>query len=258
MKIKQTGILLSVLSGFAAPAFGAEMYVAGGVGSFDQDTSTNNGSFVADFTTGAVTGVTPPLTVPAGSPVGWSTTFDNDTAYSLAVGWKLPRVRVELEYAMADSDITSHRGVNAAGIDLTGIDAGVLLSGNVGDLGVTVGDLVADGRGRLESNSVFVNAIYDFRKGEKFSPYLGLGLGYTEVDVRFSPSGVGVIDDSDSGFAYQFILGASYALSPSFDLFGSLRIREADDARVQSPLLSASFEVENSGSLFDLGIRYNF
>jgi opacity protein-like surface antigen len=254
--IKSTALI--VLTGIATPALSADMYVAGTLGYFSQDSSKNKGSFFTDFTTGEVTGVSPPLSIPAGSPVGWSTNFDSGTAYSLALGWKLDTFRVEVEYAMSDADVKSHQGVNAAGIDLTNIDAGVLLTGNVGDLGVSVGDLVSDGRGSMETSTLFLNGYYDFMADQAFSPYLGVGVGYADTDVTYKPSGVGVISDSDTGFAYQFILGASYALNESFEIYGDARLRYTDDASVKSNLLSADFDVENSATLFNLGVRYSF
>lgn len=254
--IKSTALI--VLTGIATPALSADMYVAGTLGYFSQDSSKNKGSFFTDFTTGEVTGVSPPLSIPAGSPVGWSTKFDSGTAYSLAFGWKLDNFRVEMEYAMSSADIKSHEGVNAAGIDLTNIDAGVLLTGNVGDLGVSVGDLVSDGRGSMETNTLFLNGYYDFMADQAFSPYLGVGVGYADTDVTYKPSGVGVINDSDTGLAYQFILGASYALNESLEIYGDARLRYTDDASVKSNLLSADFDVENSATLFNLGVRYSF
>jgi len=256
-KLAKTTIF-ATLTCLATPVLAADMYVSGTVGYIDLSSSKNSGTFQSDFTTGSVTGVTPPLTIPTGSPVGWSTSFDSGMAYSIALGWKMDAFRFELEYAMSDSDIDSHKGVNAAGIDLTSIDAGVLLTGNVGDLGVSVGGLVADGRGSLESSTIYLNAYYDFMHDEAFSPYIGAGIGYADTDVQFMPSGVGVIDDSDSGFSYQLILGASYALNDQLELFGDVRYRDTDDASVNSPLLSAGFDVENSGTLFNLGLRYSF
>ena len=256
-KIRSTAFAC-ILTSMASGAGATEMYVSGNLGINDQDSSFNQGTFNADFTTGAVTGVTPPLTVPAGAPVGWTTGFDSDLTYSLALGWQLDNFRVEIEYAMSDSDVKYHAGVEAAGIDLTPIDAGVLLTGNVGDLGVSVGDLVAAGQGSLESDTFYVNFLYDFMRGNDFSPYVGLGAGYTDVDVQYIPSGVSVIDDGNDGFAYQLILGASYSLSEKFDLYGNVRFRDADDVRVQSPLLTATFDIENSGTVYDFGVRYRF
>ena len=49
-------------------------------------------------------------------------------------------------------DVNRHFGVNAAGIDLSNIDAGVLIAGNVGDLGVSTEGLVANGAGAIEKH----------------------------------------------------------------------------------------------------------
>ena len=258
MKSVAKTTMLLALTGLTTTAIAADKYVAGTLGYFDLSSSQNSGSFVSDFTTGSVTGVTPPLTIPSGSPVGWTTNFDSGMSFSIAFGWRHESFRFEIEYAHSNSDIDSHRGVEAAGIDLTDIDAGVLLTGNVGDLGVTVGELVADGRGSVDTGSFSLNAYYDFMSDEAFSPYVGAGVGYADTDVKFTPSGVGVINDSDTGFSYQFILGASYAFSDALELFGDVRFRTTDDATVNSPLLSAKFDVENSGTLFNLGLRYSF
>lgn len=254
--IKSTALIVATV--IAAPALSADMYIAGTLGTFDQDSSKNKGVFKTHFMTGEVTGVTPPINIPEGSPVSWNTSFDSGTAYSLAMGWKLDAFRLELEYAMSDSSVKSHKYVNAAGIDLTNIDAGVLLTGNVGDLGVSVGDLVGDGRGSLETSTFYVNAYYDFMHEDAFSPYLGVGVGYADTDVNYKPSGVSVIDDSDSGFAYQFILGASWAFNETFEIYGDARLRYTDDAEVMSRLLGADFKVENSATLYNIGVRYNF
>jgi len=254
--VKSTALI--VLTGIATPALSADMYVAGTLGYLTQDSSNNKGSFFTDFTTGEVTGVSPPLSIPAGSSVGWNTKFDSGTAYSLALGWKLDSFRVELEYAMSGADVKSHQGVEAAGIDLTNIDAGVLLTGNVGDLGISVGDLVADGRGSLDTSTLFLNGYYDFMADQSFSPYLGVGVGYADTDVTYKPSGVGVIKDSDTGFAYQLILGASFALNDRFEIFGDARMRYTDNASVKSSLLSAEFDVKNSAALYNIGVRYSF
>lgn len=253
---KSTAII--VLASLAASPLSADMYVAGTLGYFDQDRSKNKGSFITDFTTGEVTGVMPPITIPENSPVGWNTSFDSGTAYSLAMGWKLDAFRFELEYAMSDASVKSHQFVTAAGIDLTNIDAGVLLTGNVGDLGVSVGDLVGDGRGSLETSTFYLNGYYDFMHEEAFSPYLGFGVGYANTDVNYKPSGVSVINDSDSGFAYQFILGASWAMNEAFEIYGDARLRYTDDASVRSRLLGADFKVENTATLYNIGVRYNF
>lgn len=260
MTIRLKGIALAssaALLGFTHFA-AADYYVAGSYGLNAQDDSNNNGVFTSDFTTGAVTGVTPPLNIPADSPVGWSTEFDDGDIFSLAFGREFGQFRLELEYSRSTSDVDTHQGVSAAGLDLSGIDAGVLIAGNTSDLGVSVAGLVADGRGRIENSTVQLNAFYDFDLGTAVTPFIGLGLGQSEVDVRYNPSGVGVIDDDDSVFVYQLIGGMEYSLNDNVSVVGTVRYRDGDDAIVASSLLPADFEIENTGYTVDIGVRYTF
>lgn len=236
----------------------ADYYVSGSYGLNAQGSSDNAGIFTSGFTTGSVTGVTPPLDIPAGSPVGWRTSFDNDDIFTLAVGRKFGQLRVELEYSQSDADVDTHRGVAAAGLDLSAIDAGVLISGNVGDLGVSVAGLVADGRGRVKTSGFQLNAMYDFDLGTALTPFVGAGLGQSKVDVTYAPSGVGVINDDDRVFVYQLVAGLEYEIDSNFSIIGSARYRDGDDATVRSSLLPANFDIENKGYVFDVGLRFTF
>lgn len=232
-------------------------YIAATLGYNNQDDSGNQGIFTSDFTTGQVTGVNPPLNIPAGSAVGWNTQLDSGISYSLAYGWHISGTRFEIEYALSDADVSSHTDVSAAGIDLGAIDAGVLITGNVGDLNTSVADLVADGRGEIESETLYLNAFYDFGENSGITPYVGLGIGYSFVDVLYAPSNVGIINADDNVFAYQLIAGASVEISDTTTLFGNIRYRKSNDVSVPSQLLPASFDVNNESILFDLGIRFN-
>ena len=160
-----------------ATSLAADWYVSGSVGLVLQDDASNDGNFTSDFTTGSVTGVTPPLTIPAGESVGWDTKFDD----------------------------------------------GVLITGNVGDLGVTVGDLVANGQGEMQTKSLFLNAYYDFENSTNFTPFLGGGLGYSNIDVNYKPSDVEIINDDDDVFSYQVSGGVSYAFNDQFHVVGSVQ-----------------------------------
>lgn len=260
MKTRVNGITLlsaaAVLS--LSQIASADYYIAGSYGLNSQESSDNAGVFTSDFTTGSVTGVTPPLAIPSGSPVGWTTSFDDGDVYTLAFGRAFGQLRVELEYSRSDADVDTHRGVSAAGLDLSSIDAGVLISGNQGDLGVSVAGLVADGRGEIETSGFQVNAMYDFDLGTALTPFVGVGLGQNNVDVTYAPSGVGVISDDDSVFAYQFIAGLAYAFSDNVSIVGSARYRDGDDATVRSSLLPANFDIESKSYVVDIGFRYSF
>ncbi|GAB3105202.1 porin family protein [Aestuariicella hydrocarbonica] len=244
--------------GLAAGASAGGFYISGSYGVSELDDVDNMGTFTSAFTTGEVTGVSPPLTVPAGSPVGWDTELDSGEAYSFALGMGFNEFRLELEYAVSDTDIDTHQGVSAAGIPLGTIDAGVLLSGNVGDLGISVADLVADGRGEVDSETYFLNLYYDIDTGTGFTPFLGMGVGMTNVEVSYQPSGVMVIDDDDDVLSYQFLAGVGYDFNEHVTLSLAFKYRDSQEATVESSLLPARFDLDMEGYVYDLGLRYTF
>ena len=249
---------LALSTPFATMAIEDGFYAAVSIGTADTSSSDNAGRFTTDFTTGTVTGVNPPLTLPEGADVGWNTEFDKGDTYSIVLGNKNGSGRWELEYTEIDSDVETHTGVEAGGLALGAIDAGVLISGNVGDLGVSVADLVAAGQGSLETSGIFVNYFYDLANSSSFTPFLGVGVGYASTDVNYRPSGVEIINDSDDNFAYQVMAGASFSLTDNLDIVGTLRYRDFGDAEVEASLFPATFDVENQSTQFDIGLRYGF
>ena len=219
----------------------------------------SDGTFTRAFTTGTVTGVNPPLTLPAGAPVTWDTSIDDSLFYSLAVGLDTDFLRCEFEYSQANFDVSSHRNVNAGGIALGAIDAGVLISGNVGNLGTSVANLVASDNGEVETATYMVNALYDFDLGLPVTPYVGIGIGNTTFDVRYNPGAVEVIDDESNEFVWQLMAGASYSLNDAATLFASWRYRDGEEPTLPSTLLPARFTLGNDGThTLDIGIRYAF
>lgn len=257
MKLRSSLVLATLVAASGAQA--QDFYVSASLGqSFAQDIDSN-GTFTSAFTTGTVTGVNPPLTLPAGAPVRWDTSIDDSMFYSLALGLDTELLRYEFEYSQASFDISSHRNVTAGGIALGAIDAGVLIAGNVGDLGVSVANLVATDNGEVDTATYMLNAFYDFDLGMPLTPYVGLGLGNTTFDVRYNPGGVEVIDDESNEFTWQLMAGASYALNDAATLFASWRYRDGEEPAVPSTLLPARFTLGSDGThTLDVGIRYAF
>ena len=242
----------------ASTAVAQDMYISGNLGLNFQDDSFNEGLFLSDFTTGEVTGVSPPLTIAIPAAVNWNTDYDDDIFYRLALGWDIDIIRMELEYSRSEPDVDSHTGVIAGDIDLSAIDAGVLISGNSGDLGVSVADLVANGQGSMKTSAVMMNFMYDFDLDLPFTPYAGVGLGMARTNIDFQPSGVSIISDKDTSFVYQFILGASYAINEQFEVEANYRYRDASEPDFISSLLDARFNIENKSSTLDVGLRVRF
>ena len=68
-----------------------------------------------------------------------------------------------------------------------------------------------------------------------------------------------VADDSDGGFAYQLMAGASVALSDNAEVFGQYTWRDrTDTADVPLNLLPATLGVETGQSIVSAGVRVKF
>ncbi|WP_078083986.1 outer membrane protein [Microbulbifer mangrovi] len=257
--LQKKSLALAIALGIASSAVYADgFYVSGSLSYNDMDDTVNDGVFTREFITGPGTTIPAGVALPAGTDVRWRTDVDSGAGVNLALGWRMDALRFEAEYAYAKHDVDRHFGVSAADIPLGSEDAGVLVSGAPGNLGISVADLVADGRGDFTADYLFVNAYYDFDAGWSLNPYIGAGLGNAWVDVDYSPSNVSIIDDDDSVFAYQLMAGLNYQCNEQLEFFGGLRWRQTDDIDVNSKLLPASFEIENESWLAEIGARWTF
>jgi opacity protein-like surface antigen len=235
-------------------------YIFGAIGISSLSDSDNSGRFTDDFLTGNADPDIPFETnLPDGTPVSWSTEFDNGTTFSVGYGRKYTNnIRAELEFSYSANDVDTHSGVEALGIDLTDIDAAVLLTGLDTNLGATVGEVVAAGRGDIASRYLMLNGVYDFDTKSPVTPYVGVGVGIAMVDVSFNPSGVVIIEDDDSGFAYQLLAGLSWTMSEKTDLYVGYKYRASNDIESKVSLFPATLEVENQASILEVGMRVNF
>lgn len=245
------------MTAFSGAAYAEDYYVSlsGGVSLLGN--STNDGAFDGAFTTGEGTAIPAGTVLPDGTPVGWETDFDTGYAFAGAIGKKYGALRGEVEVAYQTNKVASHAGVEAGGIALDGEDAGVLIAGSP-NLGVTVGDLVADGQGDVSNIFVMANLYYDFDTGGLVTPYIGAGVGAGFVDVDYSPSGVAIIQDKATALAYQGVAGLAYEVSPSIDLTVAYRYRATTDVSVEADLFAADFDIENSASIVEAGLRLRF
>lgn len=252
--------ILAILIVLAVPATMADSnwYVSGSFGNVSQEESDNSGAFTSDFSTGDGSPTVPNGTVlPAGTSVGWRTEFDSGSMFSFEAGKRYSsNLRSGIEVSWASADVDFHQGVTAGGTLLDGVDAAVL-TGSATQLGLTVGQVVAAGQGEIETLSMLANAYYDFNRDGMFSPYLGGGIGFSMVDVTFNPSGVGIIDDDDTAFAYQVKVGATLNFSDRWEAFAEYGWREGD-IETDASLIPASLDIENEQGLLSVGMRYKF
>ena len=127
---------------------------------------------------------------------------DFKTGYLVALrgGWQFAdrgpgTPRLELELSRRDNDVSTF--------------------GGQGD--------VEPGTGSLRATAYMLNGLYEFLPGGRFRPYVGLGIGLVDADadnIRKDLSGTqcctGIIDGSDSGFAWQAIVGAAFAATQNW------------------------------------------
>lgn len=127
--------------------------------------------------------------------------------------------------------IASHAGANF-GDDFSGIsfDTGYNLSGavgyNWGEIGFAslrteaeVGFLKSEASpvgpftGSVAGLYGFLNAYADFNDIFGFTPFIGAGVGYADVNGEMQFAGFPIVDASDQTFAWNATAGLSYALS---------------------------------------------
>jgi len=233
-----------------------DWYVSGSIGVNAQADSDNAGQTGA-FTTGNL-GDGSTLDVAEGTPYGWQTEFETGLAVAGEFGLDYDgALRSGVEIVYTRSDVDTHSGVTLGGGDIGALDAAAL-AGAPDPLGVTIADLVADGQGELTSTGVFLNAYYDFNRSGDFRPYVGAGIGFLDVDVEYAPSGVGIIDDGETKFAYQLKAGVSFQASETWEVFGEYAYRASEDIAVTNDLFPGTLDIENQQNLFSVGARYRF
>lgn len=242
----------------AAPAAAQDYYGSISLGGVMLNDSDNRGSFSSDFLTGTGTTIPNNTPLPAGTSVGWTTEFDTGYTLSAALGRRFDNgLRGEIELAYQSNDVDTHNNVQAAGIPLDNQDVGVLISG-APQQGATVGEIVANGRGSVETTFLMANVYYDFNQYGALTPYVGAGVGAGFVNVEYAPSGVGIVDDDDIVLAYQLVAGASYEINDRTALFAQYRYRATADVETNVDLFPATLDVENRASVIEAGLRFNF
>lgn len=240
----------------AGAASAQEYYVGGSIGLTQQNDSDNSGSTGA-FTTGNL-GDGSTLDVAAGTSYGWSTEFDNGTAFAAEAGARYAQgFRAGIELVYSESDVDTHTGVTLGGGSIDGVDAAAI-AGSPDPLGATVAAVVADGRGDISMTGVFANLYYDFNQAGPVQPYVGAGLGFADVSVKYQPSGITVIDDSETKLAYQVKAGATWQLQNQWEIFGEYAYRATEDIELTNQLFPGTLDIENTQNVFSIGARYKF
>ncbi|MBM3539422.1 MAG: OmpA family protein [Alphaproteobacteria bacterium] len=117
----------------------------------------------------------------------------------------------------------------------------------------------ASGGGDVSQWSLMGNALYDFQTGTAFTPYVGIGLGGVRVDVDNGRTFTGgrTINDDDTVFAYQGILGVAYSLAPQWKLDLNYRYFASLDPTFKTND-GIKVDGENRNHTVLLALRYEF
>jgi len=115
--------------------------------------------------------------------------------------------------------------------------------------------------------SFMVNGYYDIHT-PNFSlvPYLGVGIGGASIDAHiiapFLAPSTQVVDDSATVFAYQFMAGFGFNVSPTITLTADYRYFATTDPEFTPGNAfgsgSPDLESDYSNHSFNLGARFKF
>lgn len=106
-----------------------------------------------------------------------------------------------------------------------------------------------------KSQSLMVNAYFDFNTDTAFTPYVGAGIGYARLKNTLSYED-NSISKSSNNFAWNVGAGVSYAVNRDVDI--DLSYRFADYGDVKYSYEGDSIKVKQRGNEFNLGVRFNF
>jgi opacity protein-like surface antigen len=114
-----------------------------------------------------------------------------------------------------------------------------------------------DGSGNLSAATLMANAYYDFDIGNwPVTPYLGAGIGVARIRAsniqRNLVACCPQVDGSDTVFAFQFIAGAQWRITPNFS--ASLDYRFLGTTRFALDSRQADISNKARGHYYDHGI----
>jgi opacity protein-like surface antigen len=150
-------------------------------------------------------------------------TYDTGFLASLAAGYDFANpMRMEIEFMRMKNDLDQLSYDNAYG------------NFNEGD---------------MTTKAFMLNGYYDVATGSPWTPYIGVGIGWSKLDLDTPAFPV---SDNDDVFSYQLIGGVAYAFNEKWSVDAEYRYLGTGDATISG----ADYDL-NSNNLM-LGVRYSF
>ncbi len=163
------------------------------------------------------------------------TTFDRGTGLGLFVGYDFDGIRIEGDWSWREFSVEDH------------ILGGAKLPGPTGE---------------ADSTSYMLNAFYDFNRDGTVQPYVGVGVGFTDVEVeKFGVAPVPeVLNDQDSAFSYQIMAGLGFEISKTVALFVDYRFQSTSDLTVTVTPGAGGVSTDIDWDVQDVagGVRFSF
>jgi outer membrane protein OmpA-like peptidoglycan-associated protein len=167
---------------------------------------------------------------------------------------------VDLEGGAIDTDAATDLGWAAAGSFGYAYGNGIRTELEFGYRSNDVDDLsgVAGGSGDVDAISIMVNALYDFHNSTRFTPYVGGGIGWTNLDFSgVAPVGGSTLSDNGDDIGYQGIAGLSYAIAEQVDLFGEYRYAGTFSDIDVTTNAGAGLDAGYAAHTFLIGLRFS-
>ncbi len=150
-------------------------------------------------------------------------TYDAGFLASLAAGYDFANpMRMEIEFMHMKNDLDQLSYDNAYG------------NFNEGD---------------MKTQSFMLNGYYDVATGSPWTPYIGVGIGWSKLDLG-TPGFPAA--DNDDDFSYELIGGVAYAFNEKWSIDAEYRFLGTGDATISG----ADYNLNSNNLMF--GVRYSF
>ncbi|MDD3287552.1 MAG: OmpA family protein [Alphaproteobacteria bacterium] len=120
------------------------------------------------------------------------------------------------------------------------------------------GSSATDNGGHISNTSFMANGIYDLDTGTMFTPYAGVGIGFSVVDAsKIHTVNTDTVKGTEVAFAFQGIAGIATNFDDNWAMTADYRYFRTPDVKFKSELNGKAL-TENASHNVMVGVRYSF